>query len=160
MIASCTQRVNWALNCARLFLTTHPLNNQTTCIRPSSTIIPRGDLRQRGGRLLVTRGLIHSYSCWFSPAHSVRNYRGSRAAIFTSPLSPAFDLFLYQALLFSISGLCLYYFRLYEALRFWARTRQSAKGPTAQTGTAEHCWPQAHSWAKPRHLTAPSSHVL
>jgi hypothetical protein len=49
-----------------------------------------------------------------TPAHFVRNYSGSRAAIFTSPLSPAFDRFLYQALLFSISGgLCLYYFRLY-----------------------------------------------
>jgi hypothetical protein len=80
----------------------------------------------------------------------LRNYRGSRAAIFTSPLSPAFDLFLYQAPLFSISSLCLYYFRLYEALRFRARTRRSAKGHTAQTGTAEHCWPQAHSWAKPQ----------
>jgi hypothetical protein len=64
-------------------------------------------------------------------------------------LSPAFDLFLYQALLFSISGLCLYYFRLYGAPRFRARTRRSAKGPTAQTGTAEHCWPQAHSSVKP-----------
>jgi hypothetical protein len=77
-------------------------------------------------------------------------YGGSRAAIFTSPLSPAFDLSLYQALLFSISGPCLYYFRLYGAPRFRARTRRSAKGPTAQTGTAGHRWPQAHSWAKPQ----------
>jgi hypothetical protein len=69
----------------------------------------------------------------------MRNYSGSRAAIFTSPLSPAFGPFLYQALLFSISSLCLYYFRLYEARRFRARTRRSAKGPTAETATAEHC---------------------
>jgi hypothetical protein len=69
----------------------------------------------------------------------MRNYSGSRAAIFTSPLSPAFGPFLYQALLFSISSLCLYYFRLYKARRFRARTRRSAKGPTAETATAEHC---------------------
>jgi hypothetical protein len=60
--------------------------------------------------------MLHSCSCGFSPAHLMRNYNGPRAAIFTSPLSPAFDPFLYQALLFSISSLCLYYFRLYEAL--------------------------------------------
>ena len=69
----------------------------------------------------------------------MRNYSGSRAAMFAFPLSPAFGPFLYQALLFSISSLCLYYFRLYEALRFRARTRRSAKGHTAQTGTVEHC---------------------
>jgi hypothetical protein len=67
----------------------------------------------------------------------MRNYSGLRAAIFTSPLSPAFDPFLYQALLFSISSPCLYYFRLYGALRFRARTRRSAKGPAVQTGTAD-----------------------
>ena len=54
MIASCTQRVNWALNYARLFIPPHPVNNQTTCIRSSSAINPRGNIRQRGDRLLVT----------------------------------------------------------------------------------------------------------
>jgi hypothetical protein len=49
-----------------------------------------------GDRLLVTCNHPFLASCWFSPAHFVRNYSGSRAAIFTSPLSPAFDLFLYH----------------------------------------------------------------
>jgi hypothetical protein len=82
----------------------------------------------------------------------VRSYSGSHAAVFYFPLGPAFDLSLCQALFFSTSSLCLYYFLLHEALRFRARTRRSAKGPT---GVVEHFWPQAHSWAKSQPTQSP-----
>jgi hypothetical protein len=83
---------------------------------------------------------------------------GSPAAIFTSPLSPAFDLFFYQALLFSISSLCHYYLRLDEALRFRARPRRTANGPTAQPGTAAHCWATRIAGRSHSPITAPASH--
>jgi hypothetical protein len=89
-------------------------------------MIPRGDLRQRGGRLLVTRPSIPTAAGSRRRAQCATS-SGSRAAIFYSPLGPVFDLSLCRALLFSISSLCLYYFLLHEALRFRARARRSRK---------------------------------
>jgi hypothetical protein len=40
--------------CPTAYIPPHPVNNQTTCIRSSSAINPRGNIRQRGDRLLVT----------------------------------------------------------------------------------------------------------
>jgi hypothetical protein len=82
----------------------------------------------------------------------VRNYisSGSRAAIFYFPLGPVFDLSLFRALLFSTtSSLCLYYFLLYEALRFRARARGHG-GREIHYGLDWRCGTllgQAHSWA-------------
>jgi hypothetical protein len=53
---------------------------------------PRGNIRQRGDRLLVTCNHPFLQLLVLAGTHLVRNYSGSRAAIFTSPLSPAFDL--------------------------------------------------------------------
>jgi hypothetical protein len=93
--------------------------------------------------ILTTAGSRrHATSCATMAVH---------ALLFLPPSKPCLRPFpLPGPAAFSISSLCLYYFRLYAALRFWARTRRSAKGPTTQTGTAEHPWPQAHSWAKPQ----------
>ena len=139
LVAPYTQRVNWALNSHRLFLITHPVNsNQTTCIRPSSAINPRGDLRQRGGRLLVTRdtrsSILTAADSRLQP-RSVRNYSGSRAAIFYFPLSPAFSLAL--PLPSPSPSRALLYLRplplLFPTLRSSAHPT-SMKGTTAQTG--------------------------
>ena len=93
-----------------------------------------------------TRSSSHSYSCWFSPAHPLRSYSGSRAAVFTSPLSPAahrpFPLPGPPRALLYLQPLSLLFPTLREALcllRARTHPRRSVKGPTAQTGTAEHC---------------------
>jgi hypothetical protein len=70
----------------------------------------------------------------------VRNYSGSLADVLYFPLSPAFDLCIYQVLRFSTSSLSLYYFLLHEALHFRAGTRRPMKCTKAQTGAAEYCW--------------------
>jgi hypothetical protein len=103
----------------------------------TSAIIPRGDLRQRrGDRLLVTRAhpflqlpvLADALEPTRLVSAQLAPVRAQRAAIFYCfPLGPDFDLSLCWALLCSTSSLCLYYFLLYEDLRFRARARRSMK---------------------------------
>jgi hypothetical protein len=50
-----TQRVNWVINSARLFPTTPgPRKQPNSMYQTTSAVVLRGDLRQRGDRLLVT----------------------------------------------------------------------------------------------------------
>jgi hypothetical protein len=74
-----------------------------------SAIIPRGNIRQRGDRLLVTRTQPFLQLLDLADALSAqRTSSGSRAAVFYFPLGPVFDLSLCRALLFSTSGLCAF----------------------------------------------------
>jgi hypothetical protein len=69
------------------------------------------------------------------------------------PLGHGFDLSICRAQRFSTASLCLYYFLLYEVLRFrlqGEQTQRPAKaGPTAQAGTV-HCalWNAEHRWVQ------------
>ena len=153
MIASCTQRVNWALNYARLFIPPHPVNNQTTCIRSSSAINLRGNIRQRGDRLLVTcnhpflqllvlAGTLRAQLWRFTRCYFYLPYK---PRLRPQPL-PAPPPLLY------LRPLSLLFPTLWSSSLPGENTAVSERpyGPDAQTGTAEHRWPQAHSWAKPQ----------
>jgi hypothetical protein len=77
----------------------------------------------------------------------MRNYSGSRAAIFTSPLSPAFDPFLYQALLFYLQPLSL----LFPTLRSSALPGENTAVSERSYGPDWHCGTllgHSHSRAK------------
>jgi hypothetical protein len=93
---------------------------------------------------------IHSYNCRFSPAHVMRSYSGSPAAIcFTSPLSPAF------ARPFPLPVSPLLYLQplslLFPTLRSSALPGENTAASKRSYGPDWHCGTllgHSHSWAK------------
>jgi hypothetical protein len=65
-----------------------------------------------------------------------------------------------RALLFSTSSLCLYYFLLYEALRFRARARRSSKALRPRLTLRNIAWPKCIAGRRRSPPTAPASHGL
>jgi hypothetical protein len=134
-----------------------------------SAVIPRGDLRQRGDRLLVIRVDPFLQLLVASRRHAqcaTMHSSSSHAAIFYFPLGPVFDLSLCRALmLFSTPSLWLCYFLLYEALHFRARARRSRKAALRPGRTGRRCGtllgrPGTKPSGLDSPLTARSSHVL
>ena len=162
MIASCTQRVNWALNYARLFIPPHPVNNQTTCIRSSSAINPRGNIRQRGDRLLVTcshpflqllvlAGTLRAQLWRFTRCYF---YLPSKPCLRPQPLPGPPLLYL--------RPLSLLFPTLWSSSLPGENTAVSERpyGPDWHCGTLLAPSPKRIAGRSHSHLTAPSSHVL
>ena len=161
MIASCTQRVNWALNYARLFIPPHPVNNQTKCIRSSPAINPRGNIRQRGDRLLVTcnhpflqllvlAGTLRAQLWRFTRCYF---YLPSKPCLRPQPLPGPPLSSLSPASVFIISDFM-------ELLASGREHGGQRKAPRPRLALRNIAGPKRIAGRSHSHLTAPSSHVL